>query len=86
MSNNSQTTSIFDIGEEDMMDKCNKLLKQFNDALGERYTVGDWLGAYRTWLDKHIIRADVGGWPSPEAFSQINVRHFIKEKLDDRQE
>jgi hypothetical protein len=35
---------------------------------------------YRQYLDRKIIRAEVDGWPSPEAHSQFNIRKFIQEE------
>ena len=39
----------------------------------------DWLGKYRTWLDKKGIPAEVNGWASRQAFDEKNVSAFIED-------
>ena len=40
----------------------------------------DWLGEYRTWLDKHKIPAEANGWGSREAFDPTNINAFVAER------
>jgi hypothetical protein len=80
-----RVSEFVDWPEDDPMAKAERLLRQFRDALGVAPLNSDWLAEYRKYLDGKLIRAEVDGWPSPEAFSQFNARKFIRETLDSRQ-
>ena len=68
----------FEIHESEMA-KADKLRDQLENALGNSRDV---LGIYSNYLDRKRIRAEVDGWPSPEAHSQFNIRKFIREMAE----
>lgn len=76
---NDLIDETFDVPEEDMLAKSDRLYKQLREALGPSGLRSDWLCEYRKYLESHAIRAELHGWPSPEAFSQINIRNFIRQ-------
>lgn len=86
MTDKPQTTLIeTDLLADDArseMDKANQLIDYLNRHLGYEPRTGEWLSQYRKYLDGKLIRAEVDGWPSPEAHSFFNVRKFIQFKKE----
>lgn len=78
MTTSSLIGETWDLPKEDMMAKSERLYKQISDALGKCPKGTDWFTEYRKYLEVRTICAEVDGWPSPEAFSQINVQKFIE--------
>lgn len=69
------TPPMFSEGER--LSEMDSLLHRFREALGCCEHGSDWLGKYRSWLDKNGIPAEVDGWPSPEAKDEANIAAFI---------
>jgi hypothetical protein len=68
----------FEIHENEMA-KADRLQAQLEKALGNGRDV---LSLYRQYLDRKGIRAELDGWPSPEAHSQFNIRKFLQEQTN----
>lgn len=63
------------------MAKVDAMARTIRDALGQPRV--DWLGRYRSWLDRHGIPAEgEDGWPTPEAYDGDTLGRFIREHTE----
>lgn len=56
------------------LEKANKLKLRLEATLGNKK---DWLGEYQKWLDKNNIPSTKDGFPSLNAYDDINIDRFV---------
>lgn len=64
-------------------DRALQLERKLNLMLGT-HVRGDWLSAYRDWLDANAIPAEDDGYPSTQAYDDHNINLFVRQQCEGR--
>jgi hypothetical protein len=65
------------MNDEQRLCLADDLRRALHATLRLSFRQADLLRDYRKWLDEQDIRADVDGWPSPEAYYAVNIERFV---------